>query len=98
MTASVLELTPSLLCYRVEQFTASGTGRSAVLLALALLAVSHRKMWCMLLPAYLTDVTHGSQQSEGKLRGHLLVWEVVRLRRVKHRCQTLCSSGRAAKP
>lgn len=54
-----------------------------MLLAVSPLSVSHRRMPCVLLPACLTDVTRESQKSKRKLRGHLLGWEVVRLRRVK---------------
>lgn len=55
-----------------------------MLLAVAPLAVSCRRMWGVL-PSV---VAHRLQQSKGKLRGHLLCWEVVvavRLRRVKLR-------------
>jgi len=69
-----------------------------VLLAVAPLAVSHGRMWHVLLPERLAGVTHRSQQSKGKLRGNVLGWEVVRLRRAKERCWTLRSSGRAVEP
>jgi len=52
----------------------------------------------VLLPERLAGVTHRSQQSKGKLRGNVLGWEVVRLRRAKERCWTLRSSGRAVEP
>lgn len=69
-----------------------------MLLAVAPLAVSHGMVWCVQLPGCITCMTRGLQESKGKLRGHLLVWELVRLRRTKQRSQTLCSFRKAAEP
>lgn len=63
-----------------------------MLLAVAPLAVSCRRMWGVL-PLV---VAHRLQQSKGKLGGYLQCWEVVvavRLRRVEPRGQPLPPEG-----
>lgn len=73
MTASALGLNLQLLCcmavYPLWDLVVSSSG-----------SVPWKDVVCA--AASLTDVTHGSQQSKGELRGHL-GWDGVRLTRVK---------------